>query len=184
MSTNVHMMKAGPLIDNFDGAFTPQECRKMLYIMSENTVDGLLKAGVPADIRVSHKHGWISDTHGNAGVFFTPGGDYVMVMMLYEPSFLQFVQSLPALAETSRMVYNYYNPSQPLNAVREGYIPEANQCNYTAADPIVENLASSSFLLYNDTAFSYQGDAATEVPGGPTATPTLRPTWTPENIGG
>jgi len=175
--------ESGPLIDNFNGAFTPQECRKMLYIMSENTVDGLLKAGVPANIRVSHKHGWINDTHGNAGVFFTPGGDYVMVMMLHEPNFLQFGQSLPALAETSRMVYNYYNPAQPLDVVREGFIPEVDQCNYTAADPIVDNLASSSFLLFNDTNLFYQGNAATPEPSGPTLTPTLRPTWTPDSFG-
>jgi uncharacterized protein YraI len=138
--------ESGPLIDDFDSRFTPQECRKMLHVMSNNTVDGLLKAGVPADVQVAHKHGWIDDTHGNAGVFFTPGGDYVLVMMLHKPGFLNFTtESLPTLAEVSRMVYNFYNPSQPLTQVREGYIPEVGECNYTIEDPLIGEIASPFF---------------------------------------
>ncbi|MFW5691882.1 MAG: serine hydrolase [Chloroflexota bacterium] len=178
---NVHQCafeERGPLIENFDGAFTPQECRKMLYVMSENTVDGLLRAGVPQEIRVAHKHGWVNDTHGNAAVFFTPAADYVMVEMLFEPEFLSFTtDSLPTLAETSRMVYNYFNPGQPLDVVREGYIPGPDECNYTTGDPIVENLSSPVFLLENDPGFFHNdvistGNAAVSTP---TPTPTQQP---------
>jgi beta-lactamase class A/uncharacterized protein YraI len=148
--------ESGPLIDNFDGRFTPQECRKIMYVMSENTVDGLLKAGAPEEIRVAHKHGWVPDTHGNAAVFFTPGGDYVITMMLHEPTFLNFVtDSLPTLAHTSMRVYNYYNPDNPLSEPREGYIPEAGMCNYTTTDPIVTNLSASMFLYDNDASLYY-----------------------------
>ncbi len=170
--------ESGPLIDNFDGRFTPQECRKIMYVMSENTVDGLLKAGAPEGIRVAHKHGWVPDTHGNAAVFFTPGGDYVLTMMLHEPTFLNFVtDSLPTLAHTSMRVYNHYNPVGGLTEPREGYIPEAGMCNYTTADPIVANLASSLFMYENDATLynSQQPDATTDVE----VLPTLRPTWTP-----
>jgi hypothetical protein len=138
--------EAGPLIDKFDGAFTPQECRKILYVMSNNTVDALLKAGVPSGVRVAHKHGWINDTHGNAGVFFTPGGDYVMVMMLFQPEWLEFTESLPLIAEVSRTVYNYYNPTEPLQEVRQGYIPTVEECNYAADSPLVGEIAAPYFL--------------------------------------
>lgn len=171
--------ESGPLIDNFNGRFTPQECRKIMYVMSENTVDGLLKAGAPEDVRVAHKHGWVPDTHGNAAVFFTPGGDYVLTMMLHEPTFLNFVtDSLPTLAHTSMRVYNYYNPDNPLSEPREGYIPEAGMCNYTTTDPIVTNLASGLFLAQNDTSlfYSQQSGGMAEIEN---ALPTLRPTWTP-----
>lgn len=165
----------GPLLDQFNGAFTPQECRKMLYVMGENTVDGLLKAGVPDWVRVSHKHGWVEDTHGNAGVFFTPGGDYVMVMMLHKPEFLSFtLESLPTLAETSRTVYNYYNPQAPLDVVREGYIPGPDECNYSATDPIVENLANPLFLVENEPGWSFQPAPSAGQTG--TTMPTLTPT--------
>ncbi len=129
----------GSLIEDFDGAYEARECRQMLHVMSNNTVDALLKAGVPADIRVAHKHGWIEDTHSNAAVFFTPGGNYVMVMTVYAPDFLNFQESLPMIAESSRLVYNYYNPTAPLDAIRDGYIPLTQECDYTG-DPLTTDL--------------------------------------------
>ncbi|QPC81520.1 serine hydrolase [Phototrophicus methaneseepsis] len=122
-----------------DGAIEPRECRQMLHVMSNNTVDALLRAGVPEEIRVAHKHGWIPDTHGNAAVFFTPGGDYVMVMMLHQPDWLNYDESLPVLAEASRTVYNYFNPDEPMDAIREGYIPDALTCNF-AGTPLITDL--------------------------------------------
>ena len=103
----------GALIDRFGEAIEARECRQMLHVMSNNTVDALLKSGVPADTRVAHKHGWIPDTHGNAALFFTPGGDYVIAMMLFQPEWLNFQESLPLFAEVSRRVYNHFNPEQP-----------------------------------------------------------------------
>lgn len=126
----------GPLIEAFGGAIAPRECRQLLHVMSNNTVDALLKAGAPADTRVAHKHGWIADTHGNAALFFTPGGDYVIVMMLYQPQWLNFQESLPLIAEVSRRVYNFFNPERQQPEIRDGYIPEAGACNYNG-DPLV-----------------------------------------------
>ncbi len=130
---------SGALIDTFENRIEPRECRQMLHVMSNNTVDALLKAGVPADTRVAHKHGWIADTHSNAAVFFTPGGDYVISAIMYQPEWLNFQESLPVIAELSRQVYNYYNPDNPQPIVRDGFIPEANTCNY-AGDPLVGDL--------------------------------------------
>lgn len=137
------MKETGPLLTDFS-TYTPQECRKMLHVMANNNVDALLKAGVPADIAVAHKHGWVADTHGNAAVFFTPGGDYVIVMMLHEPTWLQYEQSLPVIANVSRTVYNFYNPDAPLAEVREGFIPPANECNY-AGSPLIADLISPTY---------------------------------------
>ena len=117
----------------------PRECRQALQLMSSNTVDALLKAGVPAQTRVAHKHGWIADTHSNAALFFTPGGAYIIVLLLHQPQWLNFQQSLPLMAEVSRLVYNFYNPDEPLAIVREGYIPDAGSCDFTAA-PLIDEL--------------------------------------------
>jgi hypothetical protein len=46
---------SGPLMQSFGGQYESRECRQMLHVMSNNTVDALLKAGVPADTRVAHK---------------------------------------------------------------------------------------------------------------------------------
>ena len=134
----------GPLLERFGDQYEPRECRQMLHVMSNNTVDALLKAGVPEDTRVAHKHGWIEDTHGNAALFFTPGGDYVIVMMLFQPTWLNFQESLPVIAEVSRQVYNFYNPDAPLEAIREGFIPEAGSCNF-AGSPLIDDLTSAVF---------------------------------------
>lgn len=129
----------GPLMENFPGMYNGRECRQMLHVMSSNNVDALLKAGVPADTRVAHKHGWIADTHGNAAVFFTPGGDYVVSMMVYNPEWLNFEESLPLIAEVSRQIYNYYNPEAPQTTIREGFIPDAPTCNF-AGTPLITDL--------------------------------------------
>ena len=116
-----------------------RECRQMLHVMSNNTVDALLKSGVPADTRVAHKHGWIPDTHGNAALFFTPGGDYVIAMLLFQPEWLNFQESLPLFAEVSRRVYNHFNPGASFAEQRDWTIPDANNCNYVG-DPLVADL--------------------------------------------
>ncbi len=121
-----------------------RECRQMLHVMSNNTVDALLKSGAPAETRVAHKHGWIPDTHGNAALFFTPGSDYVIVMLLFQPSWLNFQESLPLFAEASRRVYQYFNPGLPRPAEREWHIPDANSCNYFG-DPLIADLLQSSW---------------------------------------
>jgi beta-lactamase class A len=129
----------GMLLEKFGGKYEARECRQMLHVMSNNTVDALLKAGVPANTRVAHKHGWINDTHSNAAVFFTPGGDYVMVMILHQPTWLDFTESLPVMAESSRLVYNYFNPTAPQETIRDGFIPEAGTCNF-ANTPLITDL--------------------------------------------
>jgi len=129
----------GALVETFGAAIDGRECRQMLHVMSNNTVDALLKSGVPADTRVAHKHGWIPDSHGNAALFFTPGGDYIIAMMLFQPVWLNFQESLPLFAEVSRRVYNRFNPGNPQQSGREWHIPDANSCNYFG-DPLVGDL--------------------------------------------
>ena len=140
--------ESGALIENFpEGTFEPRECRQMIHLMASNTVDGLLKAGVPATTRVAHKHGWVDDTHTNAAIIFTPGGNFVMVMAFHSTQvnpttgdrFLEFPDSLPGFAESSRMVYNYFNPDTQLAGIREGFIPDAPSCNL-AGDSLIGDL--------------------------------------------
>jgi uncharacterized protein YraI/beta-lactamase class A len=132
----------GPLVERFGSAMTPNECGQILQIMSGNTIGELIEAGVPAGTRVAHKHGWINDTHGDAGVVFTPGGDYVLVMTLYNPTWLDFSESFPLMAEISRTVYNYYNPDAPMAEVERKEVPA--ECNLLG-NPLIEELMSGTF---------------------------------------
>lgn len=133
---------SGPLLEAFAGAFEPRECRQMLHAMSSNRIGALIEAGVPAGTRVAHKHGWIADTHGDAGVVFTPGGDFVLVTALHNPTWLDFSESFPLIAEITRRVYNYYNPDAPLAETRSEPVPE--KCDLLGS-PLIEDLMSASF---------------------------------------
>lgn len=141
---------SGPLLTHTT-EFTPQECRKILYVLENNTVDAFAKTGAPDGTIVAHKHGWTSETHGNAALVFTPNGDYIIVMMVFQPSWLVFSESLPLVGETSRMMYNYLNPDNPLDVLRDGFIPETQNCNYNGSE-LAQNLASPYFLEENTGA--------------------------------
>ncbi|MDX1687050.1 MAG: serine hydrolase [Candidatus Promineifilaceae bacterium] len=104
----------GTLMAVYPNAYTPEECQAILDLMVLNEEGNLIRFGVPNDVPVSHKHGWIPDTHGDAGVVFSPGGDYILVEYLHRPGgWLQADLSFPILREISRAVYNYFNFDDP-----------------------------------------------------------------------
>ena len=103
----------GALLAAYPNQLTAEECQALLHYMELNKIHHLIEAGAPAGTTIAHKHGWIGDTHGDAGIVFSPGGDYVIVMYMYNPEWLMSTISFPLLAEISRATYNYFNPTAP-----------------------------------------------------------------------
>lgn len=105
----------GTLLAVYPGEITPEECQDIIDLMVQNTEGNLIRLGVPEDVPVSHKHGWGDNlTHGDAGIVFSPGGDYVIVTYLHQPSgFIVSEESFPILWELSRLTYNYFNFEDP-----------------------------------------------------------------------
>jgi uncharacterized protein YraI len=134
----------GALLESYPEAFTPAECRQVLNTMTNNRINALIEMGVPEGTRIAHKHGWIDDTHGDAGIVFTPGGDFVIVAAVRNPVWLNFEESFPLIAEISRTVYNYFNPDALQPAIREGEVSDV--CNVIGS-PLVEQLLSSDVAL-------------------------------------
>ncbi len=105
----------GSLIAAFPDEITPDECRTMIDYLSQNKIGYLLEAGLPDGTKIAHKHGWISDpfgvinTIGDAGIVFTPGGNYVLVVFLHHPQELIWDTAAGLVEDLSRAVYNYYN---------------------------------------------------------------------------
>ncbi len=121
--------------------FNQNECQQMLELMSANDLLRLLQGGLPNDIRISHKNGWIFDTVGDAGVVFSPNGrHYILSVFLWEESeFQDFERLWPMVEDISRATWNYFNPEVPLTAPREDLPFTAQECegNYlppSAAD--------------------------------------------------
>ena len=124
----------GLLVEHYPQDFTPQVCRRMLYTMDANTINVFLEAGVPPQARVLHKHGWINDTHGDAGIVIGPNGAFVFVAVLHGREWLPFDLSAPTIAELARMAWNALNPNQPLDAIRAGTVPA--ECDPTTGNVI------------------------------------------------
>jgi hypothetical protein len=109
----------GALQAVFPGEITQAECQEMIDYLKNNKLPVLLTAGIPEATQIAHKHGWVSDINGvintilDAGIIYTPGGNYVLVVFLYHPQQLVWDPSSKMVADISRAVYNYYNlPSQ------------------------------------------------------------------------
>jgi beta-lactamase class A len=101
----------GGLAVAFAGEVTRAECDAVIELLSRNKTATLIEAGVPEGTTVAHKHGFGSgDTIADAGIVFSPGGDYVVVIYLWHPVYLEWEQSAPMVANISRMVYIYFNP--------------------------------------------------------------------------
>jgi uncharacterized protein YgiM (DUF1202 family) len=135
----------GALMTKLPGQFTSQKCRQMLNIMSDNNLGEplMMSAGVPPNTRVAHKHGYIDDTHGNAGIVFSPGGDYVLVVAMHGPEWLEAKETFPLISDLSRTIYNYLNPTAPFETNLSWSIPVTDEC-LTQSRNDVSMLMSSS----------------------------------------
>ena len=107
----------GALLAVYDD-ITPDQCQEIIDLMVLNEEGNLIRFGVPNDVPVSHKHGWDLVTHGDAGIVFSPGGDYVIVEYLSLPAgdtsnWLSHDITFPILRDISRTVYNYFNYQDP-----------------------------------------------------------------------
>lgn len=105
----------GALIAVFPGEITQQECRDMIDTLDKNHFPNLLEAGAPDGIRIAHKHGYVTDpygstlTIGDAGIVYTPGGNYILVIYFDHPAQLIWDSASALFADLARVVYNYYN---------------------------------------------------------------------------
>lgn len=127
-----------------DGAFTQQECRQMLELMSANDLQRLLQAGIPPGTRISHKNGWLDNVHGDAGIVYPPNGrDYVIAVFVWENTdFFSFDRAWPLVEGISRAAWNYFSPEAPLLAPRTDLPPTAQECegNFLPPDAASVNL--------------------------------------------
>ncbi|MHB0988719.1 MAG: hypothetical protein ACYC3P_08665, partial [Bellilinea sp.] len=63
-----------------------------------------------------HKHGWLTDpadglihTISDAAIVYTPGGNFIFVIYLYDQEQLLFDPANALVASITQSIYNYYN---------------------------------------------------------------------------
>jgi hypothetical protein len=101
----------GTLMVAYPNDLTADECTQMIEWMSINRIDSLIEAGVPVGTKVAHKQGFTGDTHADAAMVFSPGGDFVLVVYLYRPQWLEWEESAPLIADIATATFNYFNPA-------------------------------------------------------------------------
>jgi beta-lactamase class A len=103
----------GTLLLKFPGQITPEECDAMIDLLGQDTIGVFIQSGVPEGTKVVHKHGWdpgIFHTYGDAAIVYSPGGNYVLSIFLWQADWLLWDVGSKAISDVSKAVYNYFNP--------------------------------------------------------------------------
>lgn len=112
---------SGGMIAAFPTEITQHECELMVDFLKRNEDGMLIGAGLPADTVVAHKHGWIFDTQGDSAIVYSPGGDYVISVMLWGDvqDWMPVALTFPVVEGISKITFNYFNPDL-VNVPRRG----------------------------------------------------------------
>ncbi|WP_119065327.1 serine hydrolase [Aggregatilinea lenta] len=167
---------SGLLTETYPDDFTVQECRQMLSAMDANVINVFIEAGVPEDATVIHKHGWVDNTHGDAGIVIGPDDAYVLVAVLHSDEWLPFENTSPTIAELSRLAWNTLNPTEPVAEIHPGTVPDL--CN-PREDPVMDVLLASDLPAPGPVFAATTAPAVTESPPDTALSPTPGVTRTP-----
>ncbi len=115
----------GALVAAFPDKMDKNVCKQIIDYLLTDKIGVLIEAGVPEGTQVAHKHGWVVDTSGidhdwsDAGIVYTPGGNFVLSIYTYHPVQLVFVDVDNKIginhlfADLAKTVYSFYNlPTQ------------------------------------------------------------------------
>lgn len=108
-------MGGGTFFAVFQGEISQSECQLMVTYLTQNKIGVLIQAGLPDGTQFAHKHGWVVETDGvihtilDAGIVFSPGGNYVVVIAMHQPTQLIFDNANLLFAQISTAIYNYFN---------------------------------------------------------------------------
>jgi hypothetical protein len=110
----------GKLSKTEPATFTPQVCQDMIDIMAANDLRNMLGAGIPAEAKLAHKHGFAGydvpwgDTRAEVGIVVSPEATYLVSFYLWEDSpWIDFGIVQPLYRDISNLLYNYFNPNKP-----------------------------------------------------------------------
>ncbi len=103
----------GGLMAAFAGQITPDECRAMIDLLTNNKVGDIFVAGGTPQGVVAHKHGWDSlplTNVADAAVVYSPGGKYVLTIYVHRSDTMGFDEANRLIIAIARAIYNYFNP--------------------------------------------------------------------------
>lgn len=100
--------------------FSPATCQEMLDIMAANDLRNMLGAGIPAEVKLAHKHGFAGydapwgDTRAEVGIVFSPGATWLVSFYIWQDSpWIDYGIVQPLYRDVTNLLYNYFNPLRP-----------------------------------------------------------------------
>ena len=110
----------GLLRKAYPNSLTPAVCQEMIDIMAANDLRNMLGAGIPAEVKLAHKHGFSGydvpwgDTRGEVGIVFSPEATWLISFYIWQDTpWINWGINQPLYRDVSNMLYNYFNPHQP-----------------------------------------------------------------------
>ncbi|KAB2867018.1 MAG: serine hydrolase, partial [Anaerolineae bacterium] len=110
----------------FPDEITQTECRQIIEILKGTHFRRLLELGVPEGVTIAHKVGYVPSAGvvGDVGIVFSEGAPYIFVMYVWDGvnitnSLQQVLQDWTLIEDVSRLVYNYFNPNEPMLQTRQ-----------------------------------------------------------------
>ena len=115
-------MNGGGLMLAFPDEITQTECQQILELLRGTNFERFSELGAPDTVRISHKVGYNDETVADIGIVYSPGGDYVFVIYFWEEDTnnngLTEIPTWDLIGDLARIVYNYFNPEDPLLQTR------------------------------------------------------------------
>lgn len=105
----------GLLIDAFPGEITQSECQTTLDILTLPKPLQFIETSLPPEATISNKYGYGLDLDGvfrtttDNAIIFTPGGDFILCIGIYQPDWLNAANGQRAIGRLSQTVYNFFN---------------------------------------------------------------------------
>lgn len=107
---------SGPLVEVFGSQMTQAKCQDMVELLLKNRKGVLIEAGLPEGSPLAHKYGWTTDfvdglmhTASDAAIVYTPGGNFVLTVYLYDQVQLPWDPAQRLVAYLTTSAYNFYN---------------------------------------------------------------------------
>ncbi|MCL4505085.1 MAG: class A beta-lactamase-related serine hydrolase [Chloroflexi bacterium] len=101
----------GALMLAFKGEFTPAKCELALNTLGQNNANILVAASSPG-ATVIQRQSWDANNHGDAALVRSPGGAYILTVMLHSNSTLNWSDTSQVINDIARAAYGYFNNGQ------------------------------------------------------------------------
>lgn len=105
----------GALVATFPDKVSQSTCQLLIDFMAQDKLGSLIQGGVPDGTLVPHKHGYVPASDGivrdtsDAGIVYTPGGNFVLAIYSYHPVNNIWDNINPLIGNLTRATYNYFN---------------------------------------------------------------------------